>query len=262
MNPWLRINRSSGPDVANTLRPSLNMRLSQSIAIATVAVLCCALGGRAVAADADGVAVAVVYDTSGSMSEPVVDGKGGSSPKYLVANHALVAIAQRLQGFATNTATGTPRTIYAGLYVFQGSRARPAVAFGKFDAAAFTHWAQHFAAPGGGTPLGNALRTAGTAVLNSGLTRKHVLIITDGMNTLGPDPASVLPQLQREAAQKETALGVHFVAFDVDAKVFDGVKKLGATVVAAANEAQLNQRLEFILEKRILLEDEEPPKKP
>jgi hypothetical protein len=50
------------------------------------------------------------------------------------------------------------------------------------------------------------------------------------------------------------------VAFDVDAKVFAGVKKLGATVVSAANESQLNTQLEFVLEKKILLEDEEPPK--
>jgi len=96
--------------------------------------------------------------------------------------------------------------------------------------------------------------------LNSGLSRKHVLIITDGMNTVGPNPSSVLPNLQQEAARRQTALAVHFVAFDVDAKVFDGVKKLGATVVGASNESQLNTQLEFILEKKILLEEEEPPK--
>jgi hypothetical protein len=56
-------------------------------------------------------------------------------------------------------------------------------------------------------------------------------------------------------------VSVHFVAFDVDAKVFEGVKKLGATVVGASNESQLNAQLGFILEKKILLEDEEPAKK-
>jgi hypothetical protein len=71
-----------------------------------------------------------------------------------------------------------------------------------------------------------------------------------------------MPRLKQQAAQKETSLSVHFIAFDVDAKVFAGVKKLGATVVGAANEAQLNTQLEFILEKKILLEEEEPPKKP
>ena len=81
------------------------------------------------------------------------------------------------------------------------------------------------------------------------------------MNTVGPDPASVLPGLKKQAEQRQAALSVHFVAFDVDAKVFDSLKKQGATVVGAANETQLNTQLGLILEKKILLEDEEPPKK-
>jgi hypothetical protein len=56
-------------------------------------------------------------------------------------------------------------------------------------------------------------------------------------------------------------VSVHFVAFDVDAKVFDPVKKLGATVVGASDEKQLNTQLEYILQRKILLEEEEPVKK-
>jgi hypothetical protein len=52
------------------------------------------------------------------------------------------------------------------------------------------------------------------------------------------------------------------VAFDVDAKLFNPLKKLGATVVGAADETQLNTQLSFILEKKILLEEEEPAQKP
>jgi len=195
------------------------------------------------------------------MSDPVKDDAGKSSPKYLIANRALVAIANRIQAFATNAAAGSQRKIHAGLFVFRKDGPHAALPVGPFNAAAFTTWARGFSAPSGGTPLGNALNTAGHAVLNSGLTRKHVLVITDGMNTVGPNPAAILPQLQQEAGQKQTSVGVHFVAFDVDAKVFEGVKKLGATVVGASNESQLNTQLEFILEKKILLEEEEPPKK-
>ena len=53
-------------------------------------------------------------------------------------------------------------------------------------------------------------------------------------------------------------MSVHFVAFDTNAKVFDPVKKLGATVVSASDEKQLNTQLEFILQRKILLEEEEP----
>jgi hypothetical protein len=220
----------------------------------------CAVAPPVSAMDTDGVAVAIVYDTSGSMNDPVKDEAGKPSPKYVIANRALVAIANRLQTFATNGAAGSPRKVHAGLFVFQKDGPHAAIPFGPYNADAFTTWARGFSAPTGGTPLGNTLNTAGRAVLKSGLARKHVLVITDGMNTIGPNPAAMLEKLQQEAEQKQTGLSVHFVAFDVDAKVFEGVKKLGATVVGASNEGQLNTQLEFILEKKILLEEEEPAK--
>jgi von Willebrand factor type A domain len=209
----------------------------------------------------EGVALAIVYDTSGSMKEQVRDRTGKPTPKYVIANRALEDIAARVGTFATRAGPGPRRKVHAGLFVFEGGGARQAVKFGPFDGVALKNWAQRFSAPGGGTPLGNALKKAGQAVLDSGLTRKHVLVITDGINTAGPDPATVLARLKQLAEQKQSTLSVHFVAFDVNAKVFDGVKKLGATVLGASDEAQLNGQLEIILEKKILLEDEEPPKK-
>jgi hypothetical protein len=240
---------------------SLKMKLIQWIMVPTAVAFLCASATPASAADEDGVAIAIVYDTSGSMKQPVNDETGKPTPKYLIANRALIAIANRIQTFATNSAAIRPRKIRAGLFVFHKDGAQAALPFGPFDAAALTKWARNFSTPGVGTPLGNAVYTAGRAVLNSGLTHKHVLVITDGINTIGPEPADILPKLQAEAVRKGTGLSVHFVAFDVDARVFDGVKMLGATVVAASNEKQLNTQLESILEKKILLEEEEPPKK-
>ncbi len=195
------------------------------------------------------------------MREQVHDATGKLSPKYVIASRALEAISARVQTFTTNATPGGPRKVDAGLFVFNGTGATQAVKFGRFDASAFQSWTRKFSAPNGGTPLGNALTAASQAVLDSNLTRKHVLIITDGINTVGPDPATVLPRLRQLAEQKQTSLSVHFVAFDVDARVFEGVKKIGATVMSASDEAQLKSQLEFILEKKILLEDEEPPKK-
>jgi len=231
-----------------------------TIRLITIAAII-ATPGHLFAAQEEGVALAIVYDTSGSMKEQVRDRNGKLSPKYVIANRALETIANRIQAFATNAATGGSRTIHAGLFVFDGTGAKQAVKFGPFDASTFQAWAQRFSAPEGGTPLGNALTAASHTVLNSGLPRKHVLVITDGINTVGPDPAAVMPRLSQLAKQKQNRLSVHFVAFDVNAKVFDGVKKLGATVVGASDETQLNSQLEFILQKKILLEDEEPPAK-
>jgi uncharacterized protein YegL len=227
--------------------------------VGTLAVVAAA-SIRLLAVQEEGVAIAIVYDTSGSMKEQVRDRTGKLAPKYVIANRALEAISKRIQTFATHSTAGGPRKIHAGLFVFDGNGAKQAVEFGPFDAAAFQNWARNFAAPQGGTPLGNALTAAAHAVVGSGLARNHVLIITDGINTVGPDPAAVMPKLRQLAEQKQVNLSVHFVALDVNAKVFDGVKKLGATVVGASDEAQLNSQLEFIIEKKILLEDEEPKK--
>jgi len=209
----------------------------------------------------EGVAVAIVYDTSGSMKDPVRDQTGKQSPKYVIANRALIAIAKQIQTFATNSAGGGPRKIEAGVFVFDKNGAREAVNFGPFDEAAIEHFANNFSNPSGNTPLGNALTVASRAVFKSPLNHKHILVITDGMNTAGPKPEEVLPKLKQQALLKETTLSTHFVAFDVDAKVFAPVKNLDATVVAAADEKQLDTQLQFILQRKILLEEEETPKK-
>lgn len=212
------------------------------------------------AAEPDGVAVAIIYDTSGSMRETVPGRGGQAEPKYQIANRALIAVAGQLRAYATNAPAGAPRNLHAGLFIFQGAGARAVIPLGPLDADALEKWAGGFTRPDGNTPLGNALNAAGQAVLRSPLPRKHVLVITDGMNTAGPRPEVVLPALQKRAAERGAGVSVHFVAFDVDAKVFEPVKKLGATVVGAADEQQLNAQLDYILQKKILLEDEEPRK--
>jgi hypothetical protein len=227
------------------------MRITPALLFAVFLTLFGAL--HLAAAEEDGVALAIIYDTSGSMKEPVRDRAGKSTPKYVIANRALIAVAKQIQAFATNS-PAEPRKISAGLFTFTDSGAREAIKFGPFDGDAMEKWATGFSNPSGGTPIGTALRTATQSVLNSPLSRKHVLVITDGENTVGPGPAAVMPDLNRRAEQKQTTVFVHFVAFDVDAKVFEPVKKLGATVVSAADESQLNSQLDFVLQNQILLE--------
>jgi hypothetical protein len=235
------------------------MKTVSTLAIISALVIL-AQGTTCLAADEGGVALAIVYDTSGSMRDPVPDTSGRMTPKYRIANRALVALAKKVEAFTTNTAGGPSRRVDAGLFVFHNNGARQAIKFGPFDRSAFEEWAESFSKPSGNTPLGNAVNTAARTVLESPLPHKHVLVITDGMNTEGPEPSRVLPKLKKSADQKGTSLSVHFIAFDVDAKVFEPVKKLGATVVSASDESQLNTQVDYILQQKILLEEEEPKK--
>lgn len=207
-------------------------------------------------APARGVAVGIVLDTSGSMRDAVPDASGRPAPKHAIANRALQAVIKRLAA-ARQPEGPAPRPVAAGLVVFRQGRAATAVPFGPFDETKFRAWLKDFRGPDGATPLGNAIDLAGKAVLKSRLPHKHILVITDGLNTSGPKPEGIIPRLQKAARQAETTLAFHFVAFDVDAKAFRPVKELGATLVAAANEAELNARLGYIIEQKILLEDEE-----
>ena len=234
------------------------MKTIPSLTVLTAVVLLSQGFFARVARAEEGVAVAIVYDTSGSMHDSVRDVSGKSVPKYIIANRALAAIAQQLEKYATNSANGTPRRIDAGLFVFAGDNAREAVKFGPLDRAALEKFARSFKSPNGNTPLGNSVKKATDAVLKSPLSRKHVLLITDGMNTVGPAPDAVLAKMRDHSKEQFDQVSVHFVAFDVDAKLFDGARKLGATVVGAADEKQLNSQLEFIMQRKILLEEEEP----
>jgi len=257
MNRLITINRR----LASVLKGKPGL-LMQTFSLSTfiAAVLLAGFGPLTLRAAEEGVALAIIYDTSGSMKEPVPDASGGMSPKYVIANRALLEITRQLQTFATNAPGGAVRKVNVGLFRFQGDQAHEVVKLGPLDAGALEHWATRFANPHGNTPLGNALSAATRAVLNSPLSRKHVLVITDGLNTVGPSPHAVLPRLKEQAIQRNASFSVHFVAFDVDARQFAPLKKLGATVVGAADEKQLNSQLQYILQQKILLEDEEPSK--
>ncbi|HUR44478.1 MAG TPA: vWA domain-containing protein [Candidatus Saccharimonadales bacterium] len=240
-------------------RKRTSSRPSRMVLIAC-GVFALMIAGLGRASAEEGIALALVYDTSGSMKDNVPTADGKYAPKYVIANRTLHSIINRISLFATNANSAGTHRIESGLFVFEGAGAREAVKFGSFDPVPLHSWVSRFSTPDGGTPLGNALSIATRAVLTSPLTHKHVVIITDGVNTSGPKPETIMPELKQSASRAGAEVSFHFVAFDVDAKVFAPVKKLGATVLSASNEEQLNAQIGFIFEKRILLEDEEPAK--
>jgi hypothetical protein len=196
------------------------------------------------------------------MQDEVTDASGASLPKYVIGARALENCVMLLQAYVAETGASGGRAVRAGLVVFKNGRASEAVPFGPFEADAFRNWLRDAPKPRGSTPLGRTLATAVERVMASPLSRNHVLVITDGMNTTGPDPEEVIADVRDAAAQVNSTLGVHFIAFDIDASLFDEIREQGVTVVAAADEIQLNEQLSFILERKILLEAEELPAAP
>src|SRR5687768_1711813 len=80
------------------------------------ALVLSALSGARGAEDAP-VSLAIVYDTSGSMRDPVRDSSGRRSPKYVIGNRALEAVIARVEAF--HGKEGTPKkALLAGLFVF------------------------------------------------------------------------------------------------------------------------------------------------
>ena len=69
-------------------------------------------------------ALAIIYDTSGSMHDSVRDTTGRMSPKYIIANRALTAVAKQIQAFAATARAARPGRVDAGLFVFSGNTAQ------------------------------------------------------------------------------------------------------------------------------------------
>jgi hypothetical protein len=106
--------------------------------------------------------------------------------------------------------------------------------------------------PSGGTPIGGAVIAGKQALDRTGLTRRHLLVITDGENTDGYPPAAVAAAITRRPEIERPSL--YFIAFDVTARRFTEVKDAGALVFEAADSRGLTATLDSLLSGQILLE--------
>ncbi|MEI6032751.1 MAG: vWA domain-containing protein [Verrucomicrobiae bacterium] len=189
-----------------------------------------------------GVAIAIVYDTSGSMGDPVASSKNAQEPKYKVAGEALKAIIEKIDTFAKTT------PVEATLITFQG----PQVRLARWEKAPFEKWLAAFSDPRANTPLGEAIASAGKALEGSSLAKKHIVVLTDGESNGELKPELALRKLKG----KPGAPQVYIIAFDVKSQAFDAVKKEGALVLPATGKT-LEAGLTTLFSKKILLEDEE-----
>ena len=95
----------------------------------------------------------------------------------------------------------------------------------------------------GGTPIGQAMITAKKELDGTGLTHRHLLLVTDGENTDGVRPERVAEAINRRPDAERPA--IYFVAFDIEASRFNAVKNAGGLVFLGRDRqrAELDARL-------------------
>jgi Mg-chelatase subunit ChlD len=191
-----------------------------------------------------GAAVAIVIDTSGSMKEQA---PGDSRPKYIVAQEALAAMLDATDAFV---ARRPDFPIKIGVYTFSSSvqTQRPIL---PYDRAALRQTMANLPRPGGGTAIGDAMREARPDLYRAGVFRKYLLVVTDGDNTNGRDPADVARDIYRKS---EGAVQIFFVAFDTNPDKFRFLKDVGGDVMGAGSGPELRAALDGIYQGKILAE--------
>src|SRR5207244_9881837 len=98
--------------------------------------------------------------------------------------------------------------------------------------------------------IGDAMIKAKHDVDATGLSKRHILVITDGANTRGYSPEDVTRVISSQT-EKDRA-SIYFVAFDVAAAKFNAVRDSGGLVLGASNETDLNGTLGYLLTGTIL----------
>ena len=87
---------------------------------------------------------------SGSMNETVPDRDGKSTPKYIIAKRALLAVVDRLQQF---TDAAKDKKLSVSLLIFADNKVKEALPLAPFGAQTFREWVASAPKPNGGTPL-------------------------------------------------------------------------------------------------------------
>lgn len=200
-------------------------------------------------------ALAVVYDTSGSMASMIRAEDGRKEPKHIIARRAFGAVVDRLERFVASDATGAPaKRLDLSVVVFKDGTPEEALPMAAFDPATVRRWLGQMPPPQGGTPLGDSMARAGAALQQVDAGSRHLLVLTDGANTAGNPPEAVLDALFKQSMQTGRPVFVHVLALDIPPRVFTSLRDAGANLVGAADEKQLQTQLDFILENQILVE--------
>lgn len=205
----------------------------------------------------EGIAAAILVDTSGSMEDDVPGVDNAGTAKIVIARRAVTNLIRQFEEFAQKN---PDKRIKVGVYEFSSRGDQPhcrqVVALGPPDSGKAADALERMI-PEGGTPIGDAMIRAKLDLDRTGMSRRHMLVVTDGKNNKGYSPGDVASAIARQP--EEGRVSLYFVAFDIGADRFSRVKDAGGLVLEAANERDLNQTMDFILTGKILAEQPMTP---
>lgn len=195
-----------------------------------------------------GIAIILTIDVSGSMRDPAAGTTGET--KVVAARRVASRALEQIGDFA-DTVTNMP--VIAAVSTFS-TRVSVIRRFSRPS----RHSAEQEIRPliaNGDTAIGDALIDAKAGLNRSGLARQYIIVITDGRNTAGAAPDTVLDAFRLLPAAYQPS--VYVIAFDIDAGLFKPLADRGATVVEARNAGQLQEAIDKILYGSILVESPE-----
>ena len=211
-----------------------------------------ALQPRTTAEPREGLAAAIVIDVSGSMDDRVTGEDGRRARKIDVARRAARDLVEQFAAYADEH---KDEAVLLGLYEFSRRDnqpdCRPIMPMAPPDRAG-ADAALARIDPDGGTPIGQAMIAAKQALDATGMSRRHLLLVSDGENTDGFKPEEVAAAIARRPEAERPS--IYFVAFDIEARRFNRLRDAGALVLSAASGRELNDTLDMLLKGKILIE--------
>lgn len=200
----------------------------------------------------EGLAAAILIDVSGSMEDEVRGESGREEEKIDIARRAARHLVEQFARYADDHPN---EPVLLGLYEFSERSGQPdcraVIPMGRPDRARADRALNSMRARGG-TPIGNAMITGKRELDATGLSRRHLLVVTDGENTDGFDPEAVTAAINRRPEAERPS--IYFVAFDIEARRFEKVRDTGALLLGASNARELNSTLDSLLRGQILIE--------
>jgi hypothetical protein len=197
----------------------------------------------------EGLAAAVLIDVSGSMRETA---PGSSDRKIDIAKRAAQDLVEQFARYAEDHKA---QPVLLAIYEFSSERrggdVREVVRMGPPDRAAAAKAIAAMRADGG-TPIGDAMVEGKRALDATGVSRRHLMVVTDGENTDGFEPGDVALAISRRPFDERPS--TYFVAFDIDARKFNAVRDSGGLVLEAASGKALGETFDSLLRGKILIE--------